>query len=108
MGLGFPAVREKNLVGRLVARGGAADRRPLPGGRSRSPCGDVSFCLSRRKSGGPRRATGVVPGVIAGERMERVIGERGASAGRSGAILSLGSAQLRIYLRMSGLRIGLI
>ena len=68
----------------MAARGGVADRRPLSGERSRSLCGDVSFCLSRRKSGGPWRATGVVPGVIAGELMERVIGERGASADRSG------------------------
>ena len=49
-----------------------------------------------------------MPGVIAGGRMERVIGERGASADRSGAILSLGSAQLHIDLRMRGLRIGLM
>ena len=84
MGLGFPGLRRKNLLGRLAARGGVADGSPLSGGRSRSPCGDVSFYLSRRKSGGPRRATGVVPVVIAGERMERVIGERGASADRSG------------------------
>ena len=61
-----------------------AGRTPPSGERSRGPCGDVPFYLSRRKSGGPRRATGVVPGVIAGERMERVIGNRRASADRSG------------------------
>ena len=49
-----------------------------------------------------------MPGVIAGERMEQVIGERGALADRSGAILPLRSAQLRIYLRMSEIRIRLI
>ena len=32
MGLGFPGLRKKNLLGRLAARGGAADGSPLSGG----------------------------------------------------------------------------